>query len=530
MPLSKPTATDIIRVEMARDLKANAKQRAEDDRRNKENEKKNKIAEERLGEYGLNPTRNDIIKYKLWEECEHLCPYTGKTISMDALFGDSPRFDIEHIIPYSRSLDDSFMNKTLCEKGENERKANHTPYEHYSGNQVIYGEILARVKKLPYPKRKRFTMENLDDVDFVSQQLNETRYIARQTVTFLGQLGVNVQPVKGGTTALLRRAWALNGILSNDGEKTREDHRHHAIDALVVALTDRRAVQRLSRYHTLSYRGLRIENYPEPITDLRQHATKAVGKITVSHKTNRKVQGALHKEFLYGLTGNTDTKGVPEVVIRKPLVELSKQKDLHHIRDPKIRQMALEHFARSQNFKDAFANPENPFGFRDKQGRVTRPIKKVRLVYQRTIATIGSNDESIRHQRNVWTRNNHHIEIIEFTDVKGRLKWRGEVVNMLEAATRKRHGQPVVTIQHGKDERFVMTVHKEDVFSLNHQGQALICRVQKFDQNGLIALRTHTDASQDSQKFIYKTPETLRQSGARLLTISPLGKVATPHE
>ncbi|MGD0014632.1 MAG: type II CRISPR RNA-guided endonuclease Cas9, partial [Bryobacteraceae bacterium] len=109
-----------IKIEMARDVHGSSRQREELHWKILENEKRNKEVRKRLIEdiKIAKPTRDDVIKYKLWEECGKTCPYTGKHISQTALFGENPEFQIEHILPYDRSLDDSFMNKTLCEVRE----------------------------------------------------------------------------------------------------------------------------------------------------------------------------------------------------------------------------------------------------------------------------------------------------------------------------------------------------------------------------------------------------------------------------
>ncbi len=115
----KPTE---IRVEMARELKQTRKKKQEIADRNRKNEARNKqivkILQEEFPEFRhREPRPYDIVRYKLWEECNLTCPYTGQQISKQMLF--SGEVDIEHIIPYSRSLDDSYMNKTLCLAKEN---------------------------------------------------------------------------------------------------------------------------------------------------------------------------------------------------------------------------------------------------------------------------------------------------------------------------------------------------------------------------------------------------------------------------
>ena len=108
-----------IRIEMARDMKLTKGQKEELQKRQNENKRANERAEKILhDEFGIqNPTREDIQKYNMWLECKMICPYTGKKISREMLF--SSEVDVEHILPYSRSLDDSYMNKTLCMSAEN---------------------------------------------------------------------------------------------------------------------------------------------------------------------------------------------------------------------------------------------------------------------------------------------------------------------------------------------------------------------------------------------------------------------------
>ena len=169
----------IIRLEMARDMKLTRRQREEWQKKQKDNEKANDKARDILQrEFGIqNPTRSDIQKYNMWTECQMTCPYTGAVISREMLF--SPEVDMEHILPYSRSLDDSYMNKTLCMAAENRLiKHNKTPYEAYHVNEENYLSILQRINNtLPWPKRRRFEQKEIDTDKFVERQLNDTRYI-----------------------------------------------------------------------------------------------------------------------------------------------------------------------------------------------------------------------------------------------------------------------------------------------------------------------------------------------------------------
>lgn len=515
----------VIRVEMARDLKSNAKQREEYQRRQRLNEEANQRAETALREFGIpSPSRADKIKYRLWEECGHTCPYSGKAINFDGIFGSHPQFDVEHIIPYSRCLDDGWMNKTLCYREENERKGNLTPWEFYHSDPETYALVLQRAKKLPYPKFRRFSkdaIKNLDD--FVSQQLNETRYISRKAVEYLQQLGSNVESVKGGTTALLRHAWGLNRILSDSGAKERMDHRHHAVDALVCALTDRAAVKALSDKAAVDSGRLSLRNYPQPLRNLRKAAEPKIMAITVSHKILRDIRGPLHDETLYGTAVDG---GKPIAVVRMKLADLN-EKDIFgtgrkRIRDPRIRELAKRHLERHGNIKKAFANAEDPFGFTLPNGDF-RKVEKVRILTDRTITRIGKEHH---RQRHVWTRNNHHIEILESTGKDGQHKWRGRVINMLEAIRRNGVGDSVIRKTSHANERFVMALHQNDMVLLDHEGERVLCRVEKMDQNKNLSFRRHNDADKtDWKRAIRKNPETLRKANARLVHVNVLGEI-----
>ncbi|MDD2386996.1 MAG: HNH endonuclease domain-containing protein [Bacteroidales bacterium] len=223
---------DAIKVEMGRDLRNSKTTRQELKYRIKENEDKNEEAKSRLIEYGLQPSRNNIQKYLMWREIEDKsgvarCPYTGKTISISDLLGASNIVQIEHIIPYSVSLDDSFGNKTICESHFNNLKGELTPFQFYEKNpdKNLWGvdtwdSVVERVYQLlPYNKAKRFVSKReLDKSDFIARQLNDSRYIAKKSVELLSNICNNVRVMPGQLTAELRHLWGINGILQDTME------------------------------------------------------------------------------------------------------------------------------------------------------------------------------------------------------------------------------------------------------------------------------------------------------------------------
>lgn len=219
---------DKIHIEMGRDLRQNKSQRLDATFRNNRNNAKNNEARERLAEYGLRPSRENIQKYLLYKEIEERagtvqCPYTGKTISVSSLLGSNNAIQIEHIIPYSVSLDDGFANKTLCETHFNKLKSEKTPYQFYQENSdsKLWGasswdEVKDRAFKiLPYAKAKRFVSEkDFESNDFIERQLNDSRYIAKKAVELLSAVCEDVRAFPGQVTSELRHLWGVNNVLS----------------------------------------------------------------------------------------------------------------------------------------------------------------------------------------------------------------------------------------------------------------------------------------------------------------------------
>ncbi len=218
---------DQIKVEMGRDLRNTKEGRQEMSFRIRENEANNDDARERLSEYGLQPSRENIQKYLMFKEIGDRagnvqCPYTGKTVSVADLLGRENLIQIEHIIPFSVSLDDSFGNKTLCEANFNRDKSEKTPYQFYTENPdpklwgvATWDAVEERAfKLLPYRKAKKFTAKTkFETSSFIERQLNDSRYIAKKAVELLSHICNDVKVMPGQLTAELRHLWGLNNIL-----------------------------------------------------------------------------------------------------------------------------------------------------------------------------------------------------------------------------------------------------------------------------------------------------------------------------
>lgn len=152
--------------------------------------------------------RLEQLKYRLWRDQNERCLYSDKPISMTELF--SAEVEVDHILPYSRTVDDSYMNKALVMASENRFKGNRTPYEAYSGQPERWERMVQCARQQPPAKRERLLRQELSGVDdFINNQLTDTAYLSRQVLAYVQLLGsaVDVSVSKGVLTAWLRRRW-----------------------------------------------------------------------------------------------------------------------------------------------------------------------------------------------------------------------------------------------------------------------------------------------------------------------------------
>lgn len=238
---------DRIAVEMGRELKQNKQRRNETQRKMSDNEKANKAAMVKLTEYGLRHSRENVQKYLLFEEIQNKagkvsCPYTGRSFNISDLLGDENKIQIEHIVPRSKSQNDSFANKTLCDAWFNQQKGELTPYEFYQKNKdpKLWGvnswpEVEQRAYRLlPFHKARRFSTrkEEWDKEEFVSRQLNDDRYISKKTKEILSEVCKDVVVMPGAVTADLRRLWGLNNVLQPNYNFEKQHYKVHGEKAL----------------------------------------------------------------------------------------------------------------------------------------------------------------------------------------------------------------------------------------------------------------------------------------------------------
>ncbi len=299
------------------------------------------------------PTTSELLRYKLWLEQKYISPYTGQAISLADLF--SRAIEIEHVIPKSKFYDDSFANKIICEKEANNLKGDMTAYQFISekggtklsnGTQILSKDAYETLVKKMYGKQKS-KLRNLLSLEvpksFNAAQLNNTRYISKKLLQLLDPvvrdekdkdfISPNLIPMVGGITHKLKTDWGLHQVwkklLSDrfirmneihktdlyyqkkngridlsgyDTELKRLDHRHHALDALVVACATRHHIQYINSYQNKKIRyelkaklfpkskdGSYQSHYFHPWQSFTNEAHQKLERIIISFKQNLRV-------------------------------------------------------------------------------------------------------------------------------------------------------------------------------------------------------------------------------------------------
>lgn len=322
-----------IVVELSRDIADGPEKKSEIRYLQAKNQKENERIEKQIKEITGFPrvSSQDIKKYKLWEELgkdalDRRCPYCGEIISGSQLF--SKAIEIEHILPYSRTLLDSMNNLTVAHVSCNDFKSNQTPYEAFSSSPGKYNweSIVQRSRNLPNGKGLKFLANAMkkyeNESGFLNSQLNDGRYIAKATREYLGCVCNDIWCVNGRNTAHLRSQWGLNHLLNRDSgnnSKNRNDHRHHSIDALVISLTDRSLVKAMADMNVRTAGNMerfKVPAFPFELNDVEE----IIRNMLVSHRQDHGHTGKMFKETATGMKMVTKTirlKDVSESIYRE---------------------------------------------------------------------------------------------------------------------------------------------------------------------------------------------------------------------
>lgn len=554
---------DEIAVELARDLKLNDRQKEDVNRKIAQNTRAAEKRSEKLREIGQKDNGYNRALLKLWEELnpanpeDRVCIYTGRPISIRMLF--SGAVDVDHILPWSRTLDDSQGNRILCMVEANRIKGNRAPAE-VSEWARDYDAIVERAGRLPPNKRWRFARDAMEkfesERDFLARQLTDTQYLSRMAHEYLASLYPaeeadahgelrrrnRVRVIPGRLTEMLRRQWGLNSILPDHNfagtgkSKNRLDHRHHAIDAAVVGVTTRSLLQNIS-----TEAGLReamaveetVAKIDPPWPTFRDDLKAVVDRIVVSHKADHgtlpgggakgQTAGRLHNDTAYGLTGLTTASGNTIVVRRKPFLSLT-DKDIAAVRDEELKSRLFSATSglSGNEFKaalDHFRRTDKRFG----------GIRRVRVT--ETLSVIPIRDGQGRAYKGYKGDANFRYDVWELPDGK----WVADVVSMFDA--HRADYTPDARKPHPAA-RKVLSLKQNDMVAYSHPSDGTtIGVVVKFGQNGQITLVPHKDAGDlkrrdsrpdDPFKYYAPTPGGLKKIGLRQIRVDEIGHVLDP--
>ena len=353
-----------INIELAREMSRDFAERSKMKKYMDENRNSNEQLMERIRtEYGKErPTGQDLVKLKLWEEQHGECAYSQKHISIERLF-EPGYVEVDHIIPYSISFDDSYKNKVLVFTEENRNKSNRLPLQYLQGKRREDFTVWVESSIRDFRKKQRLLKEVItaeDEKKFKERNLQDTKTMSRFLLNYISDhlefadfasgRKKHVTAVNGAVTSYMRKRWGITKIREN-GDL------HHAVDALVIACTTDGMIQQVSRYAALreceyvqteagsmavsQHTGEVLRQFPYPWPEFRRELEARLGddprravisqrfpvyvtgdipvrKLFVSRMPRRKVTGAAHKETIKSPKALND--GV--VVVKRALTDL----------------------------------------------------------------------------------------------------------------------------------------------------------------------------------------------------------------
>lgn len=487
----------IVQIEFARGLNDSnmrkAIERYQREQKRKRDDARTKIQEHFGKQY--EPSEAEILKYLLWVEQDHRCPYTGNEIGIEDFIGPNPKYDIEHTIPRSLGGDSSQMNLTLCESRFNrETKRTTLPamlpnhdkimavIESFGWDKEI-GQLRKQIektktysstkeekdRKIQYRhylkmrlgylegKLKRFTMTEVPE-GFSNRQGIDIGIIGRYARLYLKSVFQNVYTVKGATTAEFRKMWGLQEEYS---KKERDSYANHCIDAITIACIGKNEYQEWARYRRdedeyFFSRGPKPV-FPKPWPTFTSDVKTVADSLLVPHytasnlpkhtKKKLRVRGRIQRDdegnpiFMQGDTARCSLhqttfygaiKKDDEIrYVVRKSLDSLDPEDIDKIVDDAVREK-VRNALKDKSFKDAISGT---IWMNEELGI---PIKKVRLyVKDKPMQLKLHRDKSEKVYKryvNVMNDSNYCMAIYEGVNDRGRVVRSYLVVNNLDAA------------------------------------------------------------------------------------------------
>jgi CRISPR-associated endonuclease Csn1 len=524
-------------LEIGRELPMGAQAKRDLAKEQSQNQKANVDRDDVIRNAGMVPSAVLRLKLRLWEELDardplgRCCVYTGRHISL--LQALSAETEIDHILPYRLTLDDSAANKVLVFREANRRKARRTPHGAFGPGTDEPGispwdDITIRARRLGR-KSWRFSADAMDIFekhrDFLDRQLVDMQYISRLARDYISCLfdkdGSPVWVIPGRLTAMIRGKLGLNKLLSAEGGKNRDDHRHHAVDAFVAGVTSRSFLQRIAtaaaRADDEQIEKL-LADMPSPYAKFEVAAVQAmVDAIVVSHKVDHGRNGQLHEETAYGIVDPKTHDGF-NLVRRKPVTALS-DKEIDRVLDETIRASlreavpagldkkamadALMRFSRTSGIVrvKVLVKEANPVAIKDRDGK---PYK----------AVIAGDVQRI----DVWLSPGETVP--EFIGVS---RFDANQKDLSTDFSRALCKSP-----NKRGAKKIMSIFKGDTLAINEDGERRLMKVVRMSpvNRRLLLLQHNISGGADNAKILEQYQfSTLVRLGFRKVHVSPTGVV-----
>lgn len=344
-----------IHIELARDVGKSKEERDEISRGiEKRNKEKDRLREDFKNTVGKEPKGGeDLLRFELWREQNGRSLYSDKEIHPDLIVASDNTVQVDHILPWSRSGEDSFINKTLCFAKENQDKKGRTPFEWFREDKTAaeWDAFVARVeaiKSMKGRKKRNYLLKDASILEekFRPRNLNDTRYAARVLAHMLARLysedekrHVFARP--GALTDRLRRGWGIQDLKKGPDGKRINDDRHHALDALVVAATSEGELNKLTRaFQEAERKGLHrdFSQLDPPWPGFVEEAREKLTEVFVSRAERRRARGEAHAATVRQIA---ERNGAAVVFERKPVADIT-LKDLERVKDAERNRKMIE--------------------------------------------------------------------------------------------------------------------------------------------------------------------------------------------
>lgn len=500
-----------IHIELARELSRTFEERRKDQKSMEDNAKQNERLMQEIRDtfHKLNPTGQDLIKYRLWKEQDGICAYSQKSIAAERLF--EPGYaEVDHIVPYSISFDDSRSNKVLVMAAENRQKGNRLPLQYLQGERREKFIVWTKSQVRNYRKQKNLLRETLSEEEqngFKQRNLQDTQYMARFLLNYIrDHLAFadhpaagkqRVMALAGAVTSHLRKRWGLTKVRA-DGDL------HHALDAAVIACATQGMVQQISGYYhriegeyqqspdgTYSVHTRTGERFPAPWPHFRDELiqrlsqepqqnlmqwnpvfysnfdVESIRPVFVSRMPQHKVTGAAHKETIKSPKALQD--GL--LIVKHPLTDLKLNKKTGKIEgyyQPSSDKLLYEALrARLLDFdgdgKKAFTEPF----YKPKSDGTPGPlVRKVKLCEKTSLCVpvhdgngVADNDSMVRVDVFFVPEDGYYMVPIYVSDTKKK-----ELPNRAVVAAKKYAEWKVM-----ENKNFIFSLYPDDLIAVEHK-------------------------------------------------------------